>query len=95
MSLLCDVLFEHWEAADLAADRAWLTVWRKIDARARGSGRSPRKAEISDAFLLRCEADELLQALRRALFEERARMHARGDPRREPRSGAKSAAPGT
>lgn len=80
MSLLFDLLLEHWEAADVAADRAWLKVWRKVEARTRGIGLSPSEPEIADAFVLRCEADKLLQALHAQLSQEFAcaqRLHGR------------------
>jgi hypothetical protein len=68
------VLFEEWEAVQEAADTSWLEVWRKIERCSKGAGAAPNSSEIANAFLLRCEAAQLLEALKKQLRAERERV---------------------
>lgn len=73
-ALLFVLVYEEWEAAEDAAERAWTEVWKQLALAAGGIGIGPSNLEIARAALLGCEASALLGALRQMLSQARRQV---------------------
>lgn len=73
-ALLFVLLYEEWEAAEDAAERAWTEVWKQIALGAGGIGTGPSDSDLARAAQLGCEASELFVALRQILSQSRRQV---------------------